>query len=633
MESETVSVQKLFQDRRQFRVPFFQRKYVWNRDDQWERLWQDISGKADSRVAGKPTTPHFLGATVVEPQLRTGLLGVDALHIIDGQQRLTTLQYVLAALAINLRSLSQGTLLTIVNGCLLNGNESTMTDPGMEVFKVWPTFRDREMYRLAMTAESLEDLRSRFPDSFTQGGSLRKIGIDHSPPLEAIWYFATEAEAWIKQEDESAKITHRAMALTESVLTDLHLVSISLGTKDDAQVIFETLNGHGAELHATDLIRNFVFMRADRENADPKLLYDNLWTPLEGDFWSEDQRRGRLVRPRLEWFMHSALQSETTEEIDVSRLYVAYKAFAGAGETAKPAKAQLEILNKLAGHYQQLISGIGAKPIARFGYRTRAWDASTTHSVALRIATSSMSAADQLSAFEAIESYLVRRSICGLTTKNYNNIFSSLLKKTAEEATITAAGIRSALASLEGDASRWPTDAEFLKEWVDGPAYYGRLDAQRIKAVLIALEIGMRPGQSEEQLPVNLEVLDVDHVLPTHWFEYWPLGDGSQATSTEAQEAYHAHLSGLPLTNRLGAIYEREAAKSTMGNLTLLHYGANRSLQHHAFPEKKAKFFEVSNLHLNRFLMVASDWNEAEIRGRAQKTFDVARKIWPGPSN
>ncbi|MFN4014227.1 MAG: DUF262 domain-containing protein [Reyranella sp.] len=630
MESETVSIQKLFQDRRQFRVPFFQRNYVWNRDDQWERLWQDISGKADSRASGKPTTPHFLGATVVEPQLRTGLLGVDTLHIIDGQQRLTTLQYVLAALAINLRSLSQSKLLTIVEGCLANGNESTMTDSDTEVFKVWPTFRDREMYRQVMTAESLEDLRSRFPSSFTQGGSLRKIGIDHPPPLEAVWYFATEAGTWLRQ-DGDAQIDQRATALTESMLTDLHLVSISLGAKDDAQVIFETLNGHGAQLHATDLIRNFVFMRADREGTDTKLLFDNLWSPFENGFWSEPQRRGRLVRPRLEWFMHSALQAELVEEIDVSRLYFAYKAFA-TGESTKSAKQQLEILNSLAGHYQQLISGAGGTPIARFGNRTRAWDASTTHSLALRIANSFMSVSDQLTTFDAIESYLVRRSVCGLTTKNYNNTFASLLKKTSEEG-VSATGIRSSLAALDGEASRWPTDQEFLKEWMDGPAYPGRLDSQRIKAVLISLEIGMRPGQSEEQLPVNLEVLDVDHILPSSWFEYWPLGDGSVANPTEAAEAYYAHLSGRPLSSRLAAIYERQVSKATIGNLTLLHYGANRSLQHHAFPEKRAKFFEVSNLHLNRSLMLAREWNEMAIGGRAQALFEVARKVWWGPSH
>jgi uncharacterized protein with ParB-like and HNH nuclease domain len=47
-------------------------------------------------------------------------------------------------------------------------------------------------------------------------------------------------------------------------LRDLKLVAISLDKDDDAQVIFETLNGRGAELHATDLIRNFIFMRGPR---------------------------------------------------------------------------------------------------------------------------------------------------------------------------------------------------------------------------------------------------------------------------------------------------------------------------------------------------------------------------------
>jgi hypothetical protein len=141
----------------------------------------------------------------------------------------------------------------------------------------------------------------------------------------------------------------------------------------------------------------------------------------------------------------------------------------------------------------------------------------------------------------------------------------------------------------------------------------------------------MRPEQSEEQLPVNLEVLDVDHILPIHWFEYWPLGDGSNASQTEAQEAYHAYLSGLPLTDRLATIYGRDVAKATMGNLTLLHYGANRSLQHHAFLEKRAKFFKVSNLHLNRSLMLAPTWNEMGIRDRALMLFNVAQKVWKGP--
>src|SRR5471030_899903 len=102
--------------------------------------------------------------------------------------------------------------------------------------------------------------------------------------------------------------------LASAVLRDLRLVSISLDESDDAQVIFETLNGRGAELHATDLIRNFIFMRADQEGAAGSQLYDSLWRPYEDPFWSEGLRRGRLNRPRLEWFVQTVLQVELLKD-------------------------------------------------------------------------------------------------------------------------------------------------------------------------------------------------------------------------------------------------------------------------------------------------------------------------------
>jgi uncharacterized protein with ParB-like and HNH nuclease domain len=171
MKSETMSVQQLFQDRRQYRVPFFQRQYVWNKEDQWERLWTDISDKAEVRIDGDQPPPHFLGAAVLEPQRRSGLLGVETSNIIDGQQRLTTLQYFLAALAIMLRQEKQATLLALAEGCLWNDNTDTMQQPDLEIFKVWPTFRDRNNFQLAMKATSLDELRERFPLSFTQSSS------------------------------------------------------------------------------------------------------------------------------------------------------------------------------------------------------------------------------------------------------------------------------------------------------------------------------------------------------------------------------------------------------------------------------------------------------------------------------
>ena len=107
MDSRTFNIQQMFQDRRQYRVPFYQRAYVWSREDQWERLWEDIRDKAESRLTGDKAVPHFMGAVVLEPQKKTGLLGVERHHIIDGQQRLTTMQYVLTALMHALREWEQ----------------------------------------------------------------------------------------------------------------------------------------------------------------------------------------------------------------------------------------------------------------------------------------------------------------------------------------------------------------------------------------------------------------------------------------------------------------------------------------------------------------------------------------------
>lgn len=628
MKSETLSIQQLFQDRRQYRVPFYQRAYVWNREDQWERLWSDIQDKAEARLLESKPIPHFLGAAVLEPQPRHGLLGVEALHIIDGQQRLTTLQYVLAALAITLRGRQETALLSLVDGCLRNPNPETMKKPEMEKFKLWPTFRDQQDFRKAMDAQSLDELRQRFPSSFTQGGQLRKIGMDHPPALEAIWYFNDRLEGWLK--DDEASYAHRINAVTEAVLRDLSIVSISLGEEDDAQVIFETLNGHGAQLHATDLIRNFIFMRADREGASAGQLYDTLWSPFETVFWTEEQRRGRLKRPRLEWFMQTSLQAELGEEIDVGRLYVGYRTFAIGHKAQVTAADQLTILNRYSEHYRQLVTGSGDTPIARFGRRIAPWEASTAHALALLIAKSGGNTGDQKSMFDMIVSYFVRRAVCGLTTKSYNKIFIQQLKQLAA-GSLTPSALQTSLAKLDGDASRWPTDEEFRKSWTEASIYQGNLDATQTKAVLVELEEAMRTNKSEELFVLGVDSLDVDHILPTSWFEHWPLPDGTLADPSEVSAATLASYSDKPAPERLTAIFRRERCKTRLGNLTLLHYGVNRSVQHHAFEKKRKELFAHSNLHLNRELMLLGDWNEAAIEARGQASFELAKQIWRGP--
>jgi len=97
MKAYARSIFHLFDGKRRYIVPLYQRQYVWNREKQWEPLWEDISRVADRRWENETGPPHFLGAMVLD-QIRTYGNQVPAHLIIDGQQRLTTFQILLSAL-------------------------------------------------------------------------------------------------------------------------------------------------------------------------------------------------------------------------------------------------------------------------------------------------------------------------------------------------------------------------------------------------------------------------------------------------------------------------------------------------------------------------------------------------------
>ena len=113
---------------------------------------------------------------------------------IDGQQRLTTLQFVLGAVLLTLCRAGLENLMSVVTACARNGNPETMQNVTVEVFKVWPTFRDQKDFTLALEAQGLEELRERFPANFTKSGTLKKVGADHPPALAALWYFTSCSE-------------------------------------------------------------------------------------------------------------------------------------------------------------------------------------------------------------------------------------------------------------------------------------------------------------------------------------------------------------------------------------------------------------------------------------------------------
>ena len=96
MKPDKTSIYDLFDRQRRYAVPLYQRQYVWTESDQWAPLWEDISEKTSRVQINEGRAPHFLGA-IVTSQRKVFGNEIGAWDIIDGQQRLTTLQVVLTA--------------------------------------------------------------------------------------------------------------------------------------------------------------------------------------------------------------------------------------------------------------------------------------------------------------------------------------------------------------------------------------------------------------------------------------------------------------------------------------------------------------------------------------------------------
>src|SRR4051794_13241392 len=102
MQAATVELLGLFERDIRYLVPIFQRNYKWNQRDHWEPLWVDLRNVAEDLLdfgEGSDVADHFLGAIVCEQQDSFGR-DAHAISVIDGQQRLTTLQLLLLAMRV-----------------------------------------------------------------------------------------------------------------------------------------------------------------------------------------------------------------------------------------------------------------------------------------------------------------------------------------------------------------------------------------------------------------------------------------------------------------------------------------------------------------------------------------------------
>lgn len=598
MYADTHSIGKIFGQDRRYLVPLFQRPYVWKEGDQWEPLWDDVRTVAERLLAGKKTRPHFLGAIVLD-LVHNPTGHIETRLVIDGQQRLTTLQLMLEAFADFAREVKQEQFHKALLK-LTRNDDPLSTDPD-DVFKVWPTNLDQDLFGRVMRERSPAAVRAHLK---------LKPGKDRAgkPIPDAYFFFYEMVSAWIA--DGTSGFEFRLDALYRAMKDFLRLVVIDLGEDDDAQLIFETLNARGTPLLPSDLVKNHLFHMAQLEDVPLQPLYDKFWKPFdaEADHWRGEIGKGRGKRPRIDLFLQDYLTLQQRDDVKIAQLYNAYRDH--LGERAEDGVARhMERLADYAGVYRSFDAFPKGSPEAIFFDRLRALEMTTAHPFLLELFH--RHGANQTAVREIlrdIESFVVRRMLCRLTTKPYNRFFIDVLKILEQPTTTVATAFRTQLAASDAETQRWPKDDEVRQAWLEDPLGKS-LPRSRVEMVILALEDQARSNKTERIGGIE-DKLTIEHLMPRQWERHWPLPDG-----LDPDEAGTA----------------RSRVIQTIGNLTLLTKNLNPSVSNAAWAKKREAILEHSVLKLNNKLGKEAVWNEVAIRRRGEELFELARAVWPRP--
>lgn len=599
----------VFSNDRRYVVPLFQRPYVWNQEDQWEPLWQDIIACAEAELGEhRDDVPmHFLGAIVIQ-QLPVWGDSLPAHDVIDGQQRLTTFQILLSALRDIAKAREDQQVFAWLDA--QTRNPGAIANPEVERFKLWPTKRDAEQFRLVSTAGSPEAILAVHPPVY------RRRRLQPRPRMvEAYLFFHQEIMQWLG-DDGSAAASERLRVLRRVIDRRLELVSIELAGNEDPQAIFETMNSRGVPLLASDLLRNYVFQRA---GDDADRLYKSYWLRFEepdrpacpegARFWEVDERQGRLFRARLDLFIQHYLTMKLERDITSSRLFHEYKHWIESKQPYAELDDEVSDFVRFADHFKMLLRPEGELPAAAFARHLHVLDVSTVYPLVLAVlADQRLSATDRASIFQDLESFLVRRLVCGRPTKGYNRLFLQVLKDYRSSQAPGAHVIRDTLRASSGDNVDWPSDEDFRGAWISVDAYRD-LKPTKVEMVLRAIENAMRDAKSE-QITVHGD-LTVEHVMPRAWQDNWPLPPASDVNT---------------------ARQEREESLHDFGNLTLLTQPLNSSVNNSGANQKLPLIAQQSALRINSYFQGRTSWTEADIRERSVRLFDVAKRIWPRPA-
>lgn len=558
MESKETTLFGLLDGSKHYVIPHFQRLYSWDLQN-CERLFHDVE-----RLVADPDSTHFIGSVVyVSHPAKAD--GVNEFVVIDGQQRLTTLSLTLLAL-ISEMHLDDESRSKRLNRTLRNADEQVSV---AQYLKLRLTRNDDDSYKQIVfgVANGIE-LETNLSKIHRNFSFLVELVRSSSYSAEQLWEAATRL--------------------------DMVYISLSAG-RDEPQSIFESLNSTGKNLTSTDLIRNFVLM--DQPQSDQERLYDGYWAKIESRFSDrKDTEFDEFTRVHLahelrrypkktavyesfkEWVVSQKNGNASHDEI-LQKFLTASKTYAYLLWENEENEATRKALEDFRNVGLRLLNPI------LLGF-TNKFTETNFDSKSLR------------DALALLESYLIRRVMCGLRSNALDNIMASIYSNMEKSAYTGTDALADAILSLRGKA-RFPLNSEFLTKGKEFDLY----NSVNREHILKKIERQLDPNG------IGLSAkLTIEHVMPQKLTKEWERELGADAISI------------------------RDKYVHTIGNLTLTPY--NSALGQKTLKQKQEMTpggFRDSKVRISDSILSAASWGESEIKNRAAELMKLAAKAWPEP--
>ena len=546
----------------QFVIPVYQRNYDWTNNECKELLNDIISVETTERGT------HFIGSIVFIHEGTYSTSEVKELVIIDGQQRLTTINILYVAL-------------------YRFAKENNMKQDADRLHNMFLTNQYVEQESSKLKLKQTDTNSSAF--KAIMNGTENEFGI-FSNVIENFNYF-------------KLLITKENFTIILNGLKRLIFVEISLERgKDDPQRIFESLNSTGLELSQSDLIRNYILMDLDPKNQNK--VFDQIWNPIE-----ENARNLMKQKSLVSDYIRDYLTLRNKKIPNKNKVYLEFKKLYAIKDEAY--YQELESIKSLSTHYKKFInpSTVEEAHVRRELEYISRLEINVAYPFLLQVFEDEengiITDEDLVKILKLIQSYAWRRFVVGLPTNALNKIFMTLYSEIDSEDYVDSIAL--ALIKRSG-SSKFPTDEDLKSALRDKDLY--SIQSKNKNYMFELLE----NFNNREHVNTSNENITIEHIFPQNPNQDW-VDNISSDDYFQFKEKYVNTIANLTLSGNNGALSNKSfIEKKTMNK------------------EGKEQGYKYSRLWLNDFLKTIENWNIVNYNKRFDLVYSRFLKIWEYPS-